>query len=117
MVTAFRKQFVDSRILGCSRHEVVQDHQIPRGRVDKRILIQIQGNTLNKVHFRIDSFLDDVAQRLPSFVKPYNSLWRWRNLCRAILKEGLYEVSFSARCRSRYVSSKRELETRSGGVV
>ena len=112
MVFAFRKQFVDSRILGCGRHEVVQDHQIPRGRVDKRILIQIQGNTLHKVHFRIDGFLDDVVQRLPSFVEPYNSLWSRWNLCRAILKEGLYEVSFSARSRSRYVSSKRVFENK-----
>lgn len=79
VMTALRKQFFDSGIFRSRRHQ---------------ILIQIQRYSLNKFEFDlgVNCALNDIIQRLPTFVEPHDSFGRRLYHFQIVLQKHFAEI-------------------------
>ena len=107
MARSFRKQFVDSRVLGCIRHQIVQDYHVSYSGIELVIAVQVGRDASDEFHPRDHRPAYLIVEGLPSFVHPDDSLWRWRHLAPTVFLQHFNEIRLSAIGRSRNVCHER----------
>ena len=85
MVGFFRKQIVDSRVLGRGRHQVVQDDHVSYSGIEVVIAVQVVQDASDKFHRRNHRPTYLIVEGLPSLVQPDDSLQRWTHLGPTVL--------------------------------
>jgi hypothetical protein len=85
MVRSFRKQVVDSRVLGRSRLQVVQDYHVSYSGIEVVIAVLVGRDVSDEFHPRNHRPTYLIVEGLPSLVQPTDSLRRWRHLSPTVL--------------------------------
>ena len=96
MVRSLGKQVRDTLVLASLREKIVQHEQIVHSRVKEIVIMQVWWDASYEFYSWHDWALNRGVQRLPSFVKPDNTMHVGLYLGRMILKKILHKGRLAA---------------------